>query len=241
MHDIRYDEINDEFVVTNPFAQAILVFRGGANGEEKPIRVIQGPSTKLESPDRVALDNVHNEILVPEGNEVLVYPRTGNGDVAPLRVIKGPNTQLSGASTMAVDPINNIIVVGNGTGYTQGGKGGALVIFNRTDNGDVKPRGIIQGPKTGIVRINQIQTYGPKGWIIAAQPGRGDVQEPEGVFVGVWSFKDTGDVAPRWKIGGPKSIMKKPRGVALDIKHKELIISDMRLNSVLTYSFPEIF
>ncbi len=35
--------------------------------------------------------------------------------------------------------------------------------------------------------------------------------------------------------------MKKPRGVALNPKHKELIVSDMRLNTVLTFYFPEIF
>ena len=32
MHDIRYDEIHDELFVGNPFAGAVLVFRGGANG-----------------------------------------------------------------------------------------------------------------------------------------------------------------------------------------------------------------
>ena len=35
--------------------------------------------------------------------------------------------------------------------------------------------------------------------------------------------------------------MKKPRGVAFDPKHKEVIVSDMRLNAVLTFYFPEIF
>jgi len=35
--------------------------------------------------------------------------------------------------------------------------------------------------------------------------------------------------------------MKKPRGVALDAKHREVIVSDMRLNAVLTFYFPEIF
>jgi len=40
---------------------------------------------------------------------------------------------------------------------------------------------------------------------------------------------------------GPNSLLKKPRGVALNPKNKELIIADMRLNSVLTYYFPEIF
>ena len=32
MHDIRYNEVNDEIIVSNPFANAILVFRGGAPG-----------------------------------------------------------------------------------------------------------------------------------------------------------------------------------------------------------------
>ena len=33
MHDIKYDAIHDEFVVANPFAQAILTFRGAADGD----------------------------------------------------------------------------------------------------------------------------------------------------------------------------------------------------------------
>ncbi len=51
-----------------------------------------------------------------------------------------------------------------------------------------------------------------------------------------------GGVAPRWKIPtGPASTLKKPRGVVLDPKNKELIVADMRLNAILTYYFPEIF
>jgi len=119
--------------------------------------------------------------------------------------------------------------------------GGALLIFNRTDSGNVKPIGVIQGPKTRIVRINQIQMQTTKGWIVATQPGKYEEQEPEGVFVGVWSINDRGDAPPRWFIGGPKSQIKKPRGVALNPKDKELIVADMRLNKVLTYYFPEIF
>ena len=43
MHDIRYDEINDEIVVPVPYSEAILTFRGDADGQESPIRIIQGP------------------------------------------------------------------------------------------------------------------------------------------------------------------------------------------------------
>lgn len=242
MHDIRYDAIHDEILVTNPFAQAILVFRGGASGEEAPIRIIQGPKTQLlGAVDRLDVDPIHNEIYIPAEERVLVFPREANGDVAPIRVIEGPNTKLDVSEALAVDPVNNVLVVGTNTAFRPTGRPGGMLIFNRTDQGDAKPRGYIVGPKTGIFRINQIQIYSPKGWIVATQPGRGDVQEPEGVYVGVWHISDSGDVPPRWKIAGPKSIMKKPRGVALDLKHKELIVADMRLNSILTYYFPEIF
>ena len=63
----------------------------------------------------------------------------------------------------------------------------------------------------------------------------------EGVFVGVWHINDSGDVAPRWKIGGEKSGLKRPNGVALIPEHKEISIPDMRHNAVLTFYFPEIF
>ena len=239
MHDIRYDAVHDQILVPNPFAQAILVFRGDANGEQPPIRVIQGPQTRLEHPDRLEIDIVHNEIFVPEGDKVLVYPLQASGNVAPIREIRGPDTQMKSIQSVAVDPVRNLLIVGAGRSSDPDG---SMLIYNRTDNGNAKPRAVIQGPKTGIFTIHQLQVYSPKGWIVATQPGgRGPAVEPEGIFIGVWSVNDSGDVPPRWKIAGPASTLKKPRGVALDIRNKELIVADMRLNAVLTYYFPEIF
>ena len=242
MHDIRYDAIHDEFLVANPFAQAVMTFRGGASGEEAPIRVIQGPRTQL-SGSRLDVDPVHDEIVLPAGNSILVFPREANGDVAPIRVIRGPDTQLRNASSISVDPVNDLIVVGlNNTLSARPKNNGALLIFNRTDNGNVKPRGVIRGPKSGIVRINQIAVYPPRKLVVAAQPGPVYEMEPKDAFVGVWSLDDDGDVPPLWKINvGPKSTMKKPFGLVLNPKHKELIVSDMRLQSVLTFYFPEMF
>ncbi|MBI4483125.1 MAG: hypothetical protein HY652_09565 [Acidobacteria bacterium] len=237
MHDIRYDEVHDEFLVPNQFAQAILTFRGGANGQEAPVRIIHGPRTQMKRPDRLDVDPVHNEILVPDGDRILVFPREGQGDVAPIRVLRGPATQLRDASAIAVDPVHNLMVVPSRLGND---RYSSLLIFNRTDQGDVAPRRVIRGPKTDIVRINQIQMYPPRGWIVATQPGRSEI-EPEGAFVGIWSINDQGDIPPRWVIGGPKSTLKKPRGVVLDPKNKEVIVADMRLNAVLTYYFPEMF
>src|SRR5207245_1205360 len=68
MHGFGYDAVHDEIVVTSPLAQAVLIFRGGASGEEPPVRVIQGPHTELlgnpksGSMDLVSVDGVNNEI-----------------------------------------------------------------------------------------------------------------------------------------------------------------------------------
>ncbi len=242
MHDIRYDPVHDELLVTNPFAQAILVFRGGANGEEAPIRVIQGPDTLLgDNTDRADVDSVHNEIIVPNRESILVFPREASGNAAPIRILRGPNTHIRHVQVLAVDPVNNLIVANSIAEFRPGAKSEALLIFNRTDRENAAPRSIIAGSNTGLTNISQLQVHSAKGWIVAAEAGNYNSPEPEGAFVGVWSINDKGNVRARWKISGTKSTLKRPRGVVLDPENKELIVADMRLNAVLTYYFPEIF
>ena|SRR5438105_3447031 len=239
MHDIRYDEVHDEFLVVNPFAEAILTFRGGISGQEGPIRIIQGPHVKIGG-SRLDVDPIHNEIFVPDGNRIRVYPREANGDVAPIRIIEGPATQLTRAESLAVDPINNIVVVG--FNKAERDPDGAILIFDRTANGNVKPKAVISGPKSEIIRINQMAVYPAKRLIVATMPGLVDQMEPPKAFLGIWTYDDNGDTPPKWKIPiGPKTTLKKPFGVVLNPKNKEVIISDMRLNAVLTFSAPEIF
>jgi DNA-binding beta-propeller fold protein YncE len=234
-------------VVPNQFAQSILTFRGDASGEAKPLRVIQGPLTQLTRPDRVDIDPAHNEIAVPNSDAVTVFAREANGNVAPLRVIRGPKTQLKGSSSIAIDSVNDLIVASSQGRPPQGKQNNytpstnTLLIFKRTDSGDVAPQAVIQGDHTGLNIVNQLQVYSPKGWIIVTQSTSDVESEPPGVFIGVWSIHDNGDVAPRWKIAGPKTRLKKPRGVVLNPRNKELIVADMRANAVLTYYFPEIF
>ena len=232
MHDIRYVEKDDEVVVCNPFASAIMTFRGGADGQEGPIRIIQGQNSLVGGAQRLDVDAIHDEIFVPRGNRVLVYPRKANGDVAPIRIIQGPDTQLQTAS-LAVDPVNDVLVVASGA---------SILIFNRTDNGNVKPKAVIKGPKTGIIRINQMVVYPPRREIVLAMPGLYEQMEPKDAFLGVWTYDDNGDVAPKWKLPvGAGTTLKKPFGVVLNPKFKEVIISDMRRNGVLTFLVPEIF
>src|SRR5229473_1138821 len=98
IHDFSYDPIHDEIVITSALAQAILTFRGAANGEEPPIRIIQGNKTGILAVgalDKVTIDPVHEEYFITTPNqEVLVFSRLAQGNAAPIRVLKGPDTQL---------------------------------------------------------------------------------------------------------------------------------------------------
>jgi DNA-binding beta-propeller fold protein YncE len=232
MHDIRYNAVDDEILVPNPFSNAILVFRGGAEGQEAPIRIIQGPNTELNGPDRLDIDTVHREIFVPGRGNVLVYPLDGNGDVKPKRVVRGPDTQIDGSS-IAVDPVNNLFAV---TGREQ-----SILVFDRTADGNVKPLRVIKGPNAQIDRINQMAIYPAGKLLVVAMPGRQGDMEPPRVFVGMWSLDDNGDVAPKWTITGKQTGLKKPFAVALNPEHKEIYVTDMRLNGVMTFSVPEVF
>jgi hypothetical protein len=253
MHAIDYGETHDEIILPQPFSQAILTFRGSASGEEPPIRVIQGPSTQLAYPDRLAVDWVHGEIFVAEGDKILVFPRTGHGDVRPIRVLQGPATGISPAGwgvaytqhALAVDPVSDILVVANNRG--RGNQRAVdLLLFRRTDQGNAKPQAVISGARTGLSQTRNIRVHAPGGWIVVANDGLqidefGDQATASASFVGVWNIRDRGNVPPRWTIGGPHGMLRKPRGVALNPVERTLMVSDKDLNAVLTYSFPELF
>jgi hypothetical protein len=234
MHGFSYDEIHDEFTVTQQFAQAILTFAGSANGETAPVRVIQGSRTQLEAPDRVAVDAVNNEIFVPEGAKVLVFDRMAVGNVAPKRVLEG-----SDAGALAIDPVNNLLVVASGGGG--GGRDNSetrFLVYDRTASGNAKPKWTIRGPRA---LGGPFAIYPAKKLIFATNRPIGETLSGEVSYLGVWSYETGGEGPPLWQIGGPKGIFEMPRGVTLDVKNKSIIASDKRLNSVLTFSVPELF
>lgn len=251
MHGIAYDPVHDEIVVPVALAGAVLVFRGGASGAEPPLRVIQGPTTRIMRPDTVNVDIEHGEIIVgdPGGSSVLVFRREANGDVAPLRVIQGPKTKLTAVYGIAVDPVRNLMVVANRSHVDHSS---SILIFNRTDNGNVAPRALIAGPKTGILRIRQVEVDSERGKIFVAVKNNVDSYQPDAAmpspwradrpgFIGVWDITDNGDVPPRAIIKGPASGLIWPAGVALNPKDGEVFAIDSVGNGLTTYWVPEFF
>jgi hypothetical protein len=221
MHAIHYNEVRDEIVVPNQFAQAVLTFRGGATGEEPPIRVIQGNLTKLEGSSGVVIDTKNNEIIT----ERFVFAIDANGNIPPKRTLK--------YSVAAVDTANDLYISTRGTDT-----GTELLVFDRKSDSD-QPLRVIGGPKTMLVNPSRIRAH--NGWIVVAHDGV-QTDNPNNLsYVGIWSVNDSGDVPPRWTFGGPNQMLVKPRGVDIDPKNQTVIVTDKELNAVLTYHAPEMF
>ena len=250
LHGIVYDKVHDEIIAPNPFAEAILFFRGGTNGEEAPIRVIQGPNTQLDggpdwnTPDSVAYDPVHDEVYtrIRRGHgadavpAILVFPREGNGDVAPIRVLRGPKTMMKDPYRIAVDAENNMLVIANS-------EPAGFLIFNRDDSGDVAPKAIISGPNTGIPgNPQQIRMDPERRQFMAGIYGlRDELGNRLPGFVGVWNYTDNGDVAPKAVIRGSRTQLMAPRGLDINPAEKEIYVADRAVNKLLTYYAPHIF
>jgi hypothetical protein len=232
MHGIDYDERRDEIVVPQQFGQAILIFKGSAAGETRPVRVIQGSRTMLTALDRLAVDSVNGEIYVPEGDRVLVFDLQASGNVAPKRVLGGPETGFTAAGSVAIDATRNIIVVGAEARSADGRGLPQLAIFDRTAAGNVKPRRVITGVNSRLNDTGNIRIY-PEGGLVFTTQQTG--------YVAVWSLEDAGDVPPRYTVGGPNGLLQKPRGLDLDPRHNAVIVSDKQLNAVLTYEMPQLF
>ena len=210
--------MHDEIIAPNPLAAAVVIFRGGANGDEAPVRTLQGHLTGLSRPETVAVDPKNDELLVgdPGDRRILIYKRDADGNAQPIRAIQGPNTKLHQIVGIAVDHARDKIVVST---YSRTGGVTGLLVFDRKASGDVAPVGVITGPATGIHRPRQIAVDPQTGNIYVAcinneylppynvdTPREGlapDVEIPspwnagkEG-FIGVWNVADNGDIAPR--------------------------------------------
>ncbi len=245
MHQIAFDEVHDEIVAPNAFAEAILFFRAEANGEEPPLRIIQGPRTKLSYTDNVTVDPQHNEVFTAQSrtNSILVFSREANGDVEPIRIIHGPKTKLEKPGRLLVDYINDLLIVVK--------RSGGFLIFNRTDHGDVAPQAIVSSPRIqggnggGPSKI-AIYPEGKKIFISLEEPQE-HVREHtiRRNSIGVWKYTAGGDVkVSLWAIIRDTSNPGQAffEGVALNPEAKEvMVLNKQRPPALHVYHVPEVF
>ena len=140
---------------------SITVYSRTAQGDAAPLRIIQGPRTGLNRPERVYLDPVSDQIAVTNSGDasVLFFEREAHGNVAPVRILQGPATGLAIPAAVFVDTIGDELWVSNWGNHT-------ATVYPRTAQGDVPPlRTIRSAPKgtlsLGLGNIGDV-AYDPK-------------------------------------------------------------------------------
>ena len=127
---------------------SITVYPMESSGNVKPVRIIEGPKTRMNWPAHLAFHEERQELFVANDGDdsILVFRASDQGDAAPIRVIKGPKTGVKSPPGLALDSkLNELYVANMGTP--------SVTVFPVTANGDVAPVRTIRGGPAGAVGL----------------------------------------------------------------------------------------
>ena len=237
-----HEERNELFVVNQeggrygaPDGQggAVYVYRKQAEGEERPLRTLEGYDTQLEDPHGIALDTENNLMYVgnfgnvhrqdPETGRVYgdyeppsitVYPLDASGNTEPIRIIEGANTLLNWPSHMAYHHERQELFVANDGDSS-------VLVFDASAEGNAAPIRVLKGPRTQIIH--------PPGIAIDERTDELFVANMGAPKVTVFPVTANGDVEPirvvRGAPEGSQSLMiGNPGAVGYDTLRGEILV-----------------
>jgi DNA-binding beta-propeller fold protein YncE len=163
---VALNRLRKEIAITVEHANTVVVYRRDSSLGEAPLRVLHGPNTGLDDPHGIVFDENHNEISVanhgnwapltraeslqgePKGGRfdlpsITTYAGEAAEDESPVRRIQGKHTELNWPMGLSLDPVHDEIAVAS---YGND----SVLIFHRTDRGDVVPARIIRGNRTAL-------------------------------------------------------------------------------------------
>ena len=194
---IAPDEENQNLLLTVQDDHAVVTFKKSAKDLEGPVRLLQGPHTKMGDPHGIAVDTKTGLMYV-----------TNWGTTNERKSGSPPRF---GHALWPVGRNDNI----PGTGRFEAP---SITVYPKDASGDVAPIRVIQGPKTGLDWPTSIAVHPERGEIFVANDTADTVT--------VYRTTDSGDVAPIRVLKGPKSMIKNPTGVALDLVNNELWVAN---------------
>src|SRR5438552_5491002 len=213
---VAVDLKNDEVGVTVQQVNKVAIFRRLAEGEEKPLRIIQGPDTGLADPHGIFVDPDNNEIFVanhdsyhdPDVNQDEYSDVQGQlaRGIANVSVPAGKQ-QARPSTGKFVDP--------------------SITVYSRTAEQNARPVRVIHGPKTELSLPMKVFVDTAHNEIFVANSGSNSIL--------VFSKTANGDVAPIRKIEGPATRLKKPVGLFVDSKNDEVWATSPEQHAVTIY------
>lgn len=214
---VYLDAKHDELFVTTEHSNRISAYRRAAQGDEDPLRYIQGPNTELADPHGIYVDAERNEVFVTNHGH---WRKTEPGEAFALRG-DGKFAQMRGSFSHAgpVEPL------GPSSGRFLPP---SVTVYSRTAQGDAAPLRVIQGSHTRLNLPLGITRDPVSGAIVVANTGDDSVL--------VFDINGNGDTPPRRVIQGPATELKGPTGVAIDAQHNELWVTSW--DNHMTMVFP---
>ncbi|MBI4483609.1 MAG: hypothetical protein HY652_12060 [Acidobacteria bacterium] len=202
---IAVDEGKQEMYLTSQHANAVIVFRKMASGEETPARLIQGDRTGLADPHGIAIDTKKNLMFVT--NYGSVHSKMPEAEVSRRLKSNWPLEREVPGSGRILPP--------------------SITVHALDASGDAAPLRVIQGPKT--------QLNWPTGLAVDVERGELFVANDMTNSILVFHETDEGNVAPARVVKGPRTGLKNPTGVFLDGKNNELWVSNFGSHSLTVY------
>lgn len=204
---VSVDRIHDEVAISVEHINKVVIYRRTAEGDEKPLRVIQGPSTELTDPHGVFLDGKNNEIFV-----------ANHDSWHEVQIGEGDPYARQGEST------------GSESFFRSTGKfvDFAIRVYSRMANGNVAPLRTIQGTKTQLNLPMKIHVDTIHNEIVVANSG--------GDSILVFGRTAEGNVAPLREIKGPSTGLDNPTGVYIDTKNDEIWVACPGTHTLTVYS-----
>ncbi len=202
------DSENEELFIASQHNSAVAVWHKYAEGDEPPIRLLQGDRTLLANPSGLALDKRNDLLFV--ANQGQVSSRSAEGADPELLASNRPlGTRLAvrGSGRFLPPSIN---------------------VYRRTASGDTPPLRVIQGPQT--------QLNWPAAIALDERTGELFVANDTGNSVLVFRADASGDVAPIRVLKGPDTGLDSPAGVFVDTKNNELWVANYGNHSLTVFS-----
>jgi DNA-binding beta-propeller fold protein YncE len=205
------DEEAEELFFTVQHSHAVVVFPKRANGEDAPIRYLQGVRTRLADPHGIALDPAKGLLFVSNFGSVMTTSRD-----------EAPNVRWDGEGKEFWPLDRTQAVPGSGRNVPP-----SITVYRKAASGDTAPVQVISGPKT--------QLNWPTGLAIDSSRGELYVANDQGDSILVFSVMADGDAAPLRVLKGQKTLLKYPNGVSLDLVNNELWVANYGNHAATVY------
>lgn len=187
---LAIDPIHRELWISSSGNDSIRVFDAKADGDQAPLRTIEGPSTNLDFNLGIYVDLAADEVFVisRSAGAILVFDRLDDGDMAPIRSIVGASTLLGSHQWLFASQEHEELYI-----TTRQGTASAILTFPRLANGDVAPIREVRGSATELDNAQGI-ILTAVGELLVANESTGKIH--------VFPRTADGDVAPTRTLGG---------------------------------------